>query len=1003
MTEIRRAVRRAIGVAAGTAIFAANPVLAQDADDDSLSAPEVQLEEIIVTSSRIQKPDYAFSNPVVSVDAEQISFSGATSMTEFLKDLPALTGSLDANDAAGSNAFIGGTGLTLLDLRNLGIDRTLVLVDGRRHVASLPGSAAVDIDTIPIDLIERVEVQTGGASAIYGADGVSGVVNLIMKKDFEGLSVRARFGESSESDSENRRISVLGGMNFANGRGNITGSLEFNSDERLNASARTFAAGGQREIFVDNPAELGGDDPNVPDEIPLNDIRFFDSSLAGAVDTDFDFVNDFNGTDTPWNGGTVPFIPPFLQQGGDGTPLDLFIGDLLPEEERTTANLFARYEFSDRLTLFGEAKFSRTEAFSESQPTFDFFLWLEPDYAFLTPNIAAAAAGNAGGGAVLVSRDHFDLGVRAEDITRDQLRGVIGIEGDLPNNFRYEISYVYGETEVENNIVNNRLNDRWAAALDAVIDPATGQATCRSNLDPTAVPENLSWQGWEADFTPLPGTWAGSFTPGANSGCVPVDILGDGDVSPEAAAWINTNSLARSKLTQNVVQGYISGDSERWFELPAGPIGIAAGFEWREEESESNPPIEDQLGLTFGNVLSPERGEYDVTEFFGEVDVPLIADAPFAQLLSVDAAVRFSDYSTIGNATTWKVGGVWTPVEDLSFRATVAEATRAPNIGELFDPGGQTFQFITDPCDITETDQGTEFRAANCAALLNGLGVDPTTFIDPNSASIPGTLQGNTELTEEVADTTTIGVIYRPRFIENLTLAVDWYDIELDEAINTARPQVAADLCVDLPTLDNQFCGLIDRDGTTGGIVDFRQQPVNVANFRTEGFDFTVNYLWDPANWGIDRNLGTLNLRVIGNKLEDLTFINLPGADPDSDLGESDPSNGFQAPEYQVAFNALWARGPLAVNYSLNWFDETQRYTDEEIANNPDIAAPQYLSYDDHIVQDLQVRWDHGESWSFYGGVNNLTDEKPDIGETFFPVSAVGRYFYVGFDYRGGL
>ena len=286
MTEIRKAVRRAIGLATGAALLAANPALAQDSNNSSLSAPEEQLEEIIVTSSRIQKPDYAFSNPVVSVDAEQISFSGATSMTEFLKDLPALTGSLDANDAAGSNAFIGGTGLTLLDLRNLGIDRTLVLVDGRRHVASLPGSAAVDIDTIPIDLIERVEVQTGGASAIYGADGVSGVVNLIMKKDFEGLSVRARFGESSESDSENRRISVLGGMNFANGRGNITGSLEFNSDERLNASARTFAAGGQREIFVDNPAELGGDDPNVPDEIPLNDIRFFDSSLRRTASGD---------------------------------------------------------------------------------------------------------------------------------------------------------------------------------------------------------------------------------------------------------------------------------------------------------------------------------------------------------------------------------------------------------------------------------------------------------------------------------------------------------------------------------------------------------------------------------------------------------------------------------------------------------------------------------------------------------------------------------------------
>ena len=977
--------RRTLGVVTTLPLLFTGSLYAQEeAEDDG------QIEEIIVTSSRIQKPDYAFSNPVISVDSEAISFSGATNMTDFLKDLPALTGSLDANDAAGSNAFIGGTGLTLLDLRNLGVDRTLILVDGRRHVASLPGSAAVDVDTIPIDLIERVEVQTGGASAIYGADGVSGVVNFILQKDFEGLRIRTRAGQSADSDSDNRRISVLAGRNFAGGRGNVTASLEFNSDDRLHASERDFAAGGKRRIFVDNPAELDGDDPNVPDEIPLGDIRFFDSSLAGAVDTDFDFVNDYNGDDTPFDGGTIPFIPPFLQQGGDGTPLDFFIGDLLPEEDRATANLFARYEISDRVTLFSEAKFSRTEAFSESQPTFDFFLWLEPDYAFTPPNIGALTEGEP----YLVSRDHFDLGIRAEDITRDSIRGVVGLEGDLSDNLRYEVSYVYGETEVENNIINNRLNDRWAAALDAVIDPATGQATCRSNLDPSAVPFNLTWQGWEEDFEPSEGTWAGSFTPGANSGCVPVNILGEGAVSAAAADWINTDSLATSKLTQHVFQAYVSGNTSSWLNLPAGSIGYAAGIEWREEESRSNPPIEDQLGLTFGNILSPERGDYDVREIFGEVDIPLLQGKPGAEILSLDAAVRLSDYSTIGNATTWKVGGVWSPVEDITFRATVAEATRAPNIGELFDPGGQTFRFITDPCDITELDEGTEFRASNCETLLTSLGVDPETFIDPNSASIPGTLTGNRELSEEVADTTTVGIILRPRFAENLTIAVDWYDIELEDAINTALPQVAADLCVDLPTLDNQFCGLIDREQGAGGIVNFTQQPVNVANFRTEGFDFTINYFLDP-----DADIGDFNFRLIGNKLEKLTFINLPGADPDPDLGEASPSSGLQAPEYQAAFNVLWQRGPVAVNYNLNWFDETQRYTLEQRQNNPDIAEKRYLDYSSHVVQDLQVRYDYSNSWSFYGGVNNLTDEEPDIGEVFFPVSAVGRYFYVGLDY----
>ncbi len=991
---VRRPGRVLVAGLAGTAFAVTGQGMAQDVADVDLD--QQQIEEITVTSSRIEKPDYAFSNPVISIDAESISLSGATNVSDFLKELPALTGSLDGNDAAGSNAFVGGTGLSLLDLRNLGFDRTLVLVDGRRHVAALPGSAAVDVDTIPIDLIERVELQTGGASAIYGADGVSGVVNFIMKKDFEGIRFRSRVGQSSESDANNLRLSLVAGKNFLDGRANLTGSIEYNGDDRLRGIDRRFASGGSRTPFVRNPAELDVDDPNVPDRIPLGDIRFFDSSPEGAVDVDLDFGIDYNGDDTPWDSGTIPFIAPFNQQGGDGSRTDDFIGDLLPEEDRYTANLFGRYDISDRMSLFAEAKFSRTEAFSESQPTFDFFLWLEPDYAFTPPNIGALTAGSE----FYVSRDHFDMGIRSEDITRDTFRTVLGIEGEIGENLRYEVSYVYGETEVDNNIGNNRLNDRFAAALDAVIDPVTGQAVCRSNLDPSAVPFNLVWQEWEADFTPNPGTWAGSFTPGPNSGCVPVNILGANAVSPEAAAWIMADSLSRSKLTQNVFQAFVSGNTEAWFELPAGGVGYAAGVEWREEESRSNPALEDQRGLTFGNKLDPTIGDYDVAEVFAEVDVPLLVGKPGAEVLSVDAALRLSDYSTIGNTTTWKTGLVWSPIEDITFRATVAEATRAPNIGELFDPGGQTFQFINDPCDVDLLEEGTEFRQANCAALLTGLGADPATFVDPNSASVAGSLTGNVDLSEEIADTTTVGIILRPRFIENLTIAVDWYDIELENAINTALPQVASDLCVDLPTLDNQFCDLIDREQGTGGIVNFTQQPVNVANFLTEGYDFTINYLLDPALFGVDADIGLFNFRLIGNKLEELTFINLPGAEPDSDLGESDPSEAFQAPEFQVAFDLTWERGPLTVNYGMTYFDETQRFTREQRENNPDIAERRFLDYSAHRLHEIQALYRFNDSWSFYGGINNIEDNKPDVGETFFPISAVGRFFYAGVNFE---
>ena len=758
----------------------------------------------------------------------------------------------------------------------------------------------------------------------------------------------------------------------------------------MHASRRNYAGGSRRRDFVNNPNDPD-DDPNIPDKVPLSDVRFYDSSPDGAIDVDLDYYRDFNGDDTPFDNGDItpdpfsPSISPFYQQGGDGTPVADYVGDLLPEIERYTANAFVNFELTPAARLFGELKVSRSQAFSESQPTFDFLLVLSPDYAYTPPNIAAASVR----GEVFMSRDHFDLGIRNEDIERETVRSVVGIGGDITDNVRYEASYVYGQTDVENHIGNNRYNDRFAAALDAVIDPVTGQATCRSNLDPTAEPANISWQGWD-DYEPRPGTWAGSFTPGANSGCVPINLYGRGSVSPEAAAWIMADSLATSKVTQQVVQAYVSGDSRDWFELPAGAVGFAFGLEWREEESESDPPDEDEAGLTFGNMLAPESGSYDVTEAFAEVSVPLLSRRAFAENLSIDAAVRLSDYSTIGSATTWKTGLIWSPINDIALRATIAEATRAPNIGELFDPGGQTFQFIDDPCDVTNVDQGSSTRAANCAVLLTSLGVDPTTYTDPNSASISGTLRGNRDLSEEVAETTTIGIVLRPRFLPNFSLAIDWYDIELTDAINTALPEEAAEICVDSQSLDNAFCDLLTREEGTGAIVDFLQQPLNVADFRTKGYDFTANYRLDPAGGGASSGLGVFNFRVIGNKLEELTYINLPGSEPDVDLAEED------APEWQVNFDVTWAWHSLLVNYGLNYFDETSRFDIEERRADPDIAASEYLDYDARLTQDLQVRYEFGNGVALYGGIDNLTDQEPDIGETFYPVSAVGRFWYLG-------
>lgn len=966
--------KKRLALALGVAAFAMVGVSAAQEAEQAVE------DEIVVTGTRVKRPDFAYTNPVASVDEKAIQLSGVTNVTQLLQDLPALVNSQDSNDAATANAGIAGSGLNLLNLRNLGTDRTLVLINGRRHVASSPGSAAVDTNTIPVELIERIDVLTGGASAIYGADGVSGVVNFVLRDDFEGFAARAQIG-SPEEEGGGQNLFFGGSVGFnINDRGNLTASLEWSKDRRLSLEDRNFSNANALGFF-NNPNDLT-DDPNIPDQIPQRDIRFFDSAPGGAVDVDFDFLPDFIGEGLAWNPGV--FVPPIFQQGGTGTALSTYNGDTLPELERVAGNITGHYELTPRMRLFTEQKYVRTTSFSSSQPSFDFFIAVQPDNPFIPTSIANAFA-TSGAPFLLVSRDNFDLGVRGEDITRDTYRGVWGIDGELGAGVEYELSYNYGRTDVDARILNNRFNDRFAAALDVVTDPATGRATCASNLDPNLEPFNVSWLGFAAPA---------SFTPGPNSGCVPLNIFGANGASAEARAWIMQTSVESSTVEQQVAFGYLNGSFDPLFKLPGGSMTWAAGGEWRRETSRSTPPPEDEAGLTFGNIRTSERGAFEVREGFMELSAPILRDRPFFNSLAFDAAARWSDYTTIGDTFTWKIGGVWSPVEDISFRATKAEAVRAPNIAELFQPQGQTFELINDPCDINNLDQGTSNRRANCTTLLTALGINPDTFTDPNSASVGGLLRGSRTLQEETAETFTVGFVARPRWVKGLTFSVDYYDIEIADAVNFASGEELAGLCVDAPNLNNQFCGFVTRDPATGGIDSFVQQPFNVANFITTGIDFSASWTIDPQDWGAKSDWGLFNLRLIGNRLDELSFISTPGAPRDFDQGEGGADNA--APEWQAAFDLTWERGPLTVNYGVNYFGETARFSAEQIAGEPDIAAPQFLNYEAKLTHDVQVRYNLGEAWSVYAGVNNLGDQQPDIGEVAYPVGPLGRFGYIG-------
>jgi outer membrane receptor protein involved in Fe transport len=470
---------------------------------------------------------------------------------------------------------------------------------------------------------------------------------------------------------------------------------------------------------------------------------------------------------------------------------------------------------------------------------------------------------------------------------------------------------------------------------------------------------------------------------------VPYNIFGEGVRDPAAADWVTTDSTSHSRVSQHVVSGALSGDTGAFLTLPGGPVGFALGAEYRKESSSFDPDPAIAAGRTWQGAVQPASGSFDVKEVFGEVNVPLLADKPFAYLLSLGGAVRFSDYSTVGGTTTWKVDGVYAPIRDISFRATYSQAVRAPNIGELFGPPSTSYNFIVDPCDIQETNNGTGYREGNCAALLTALGVDPDTFQPSNAPEIAsvfteGLASGNPDLQEETAKTWTAGAVLRPTAVPGLSLSVDWYDIKIEDAINTPEAQELAELCVDQPTLDNQFCPGITRDPDTGYIMGFTVMPANVAQFRTAGLDVSLAYRWRT------RSAGTFDFVLNGNYLDRLEFVASPGADVDSDRGE------IFAPEYSATFALKWELDPFSVNYGVSWFSKTDRFTAEDLAGDPDYADPSYFKIKAKWEHDVQFGYTFDDRFDAYVGIQNLFDEKPTFDYSYYPVSGMGRFFYAG-------
>ena len=961
------------------------PVIAQDLIQDE----DAEIEQMIVTGSRIKRSGLTAPTPVTVLDSEALSLQGEVNIATLLNQLPAL-GSTFTN--ASSSGFIGTVGLSFLDLRRLGQERTLVLVDGRRHIGSSAGTASVDINSIPQELVDRVEVVTGGASAIYGADAVTGVVNFVMKDDFEGVSLYAQAGQADEGDAFSYTVRGLVGGNFADGKGNAVVSFEWADSNGFIGNDRSFDRANL--TFVENPADGDTSDntnDGIPDTILVGDARlnfitipgiFLDSTgFIDPVGNGFQIIDGAVDLFTP---GNPVFANDGVEVGGDGLPLSDISGSLNADLQRLITTARVTYEIHPLLNAFVEMKYVNSTSFAlNGTGAFDIFsLGINADNAFLPDEIRQAFIDN---GVALddtqvfsVSRSHNEA-ERAERAERVLFRGVVGLEGEFDNGIGYELSYVYGRTTSQIQQFNNRINDRFFAGVDAVIDTDTGNPICRvtqqvaNGEDPTL-----------PDGSPAPGFVV--------DGCVPINLFGAGAISDEAIDFAYANGFVNETLEQSVVTLSFTGDSTAAnFELPAGPIGWAVGAEYRDEDAESFPTEIDQLGLTFLNVIPPTTGGFDVYEVFGEVTVPIVKDLPFAEEISVDAAVRFADYSTVGSTTSWKVGGNWTPTSDLRFRSTFSRAIRAPNISELFGPQSQTFLFFDDPCDVDFLDQGSPTRAANCAAL----GAPPGFQQDNTVGNTPGTTGGNPDLNEETADSLTIGAVWTPSYVPGLSVTVDFWDIDIEDSISVATLDDVLSNCVDAPTIDNQFCPLLTRDPATFQLVTFQITNQNFAAAEARGIDFEVNYELDLADVGLD-DYGSLDFRVIGTHVlrrNDFPFQESPDVvdEEEGELGD---------PEWAVTYNMTWRWDRFSFNYEMRFLSKQVIVEVDDLVSDPDLQFP--FETDRTFFHDIQARYQINEYVEVFGGINNISQEFPPFGLSGAGTDSaifdnIGRFYYGGF------
>lgn len=1039
-------------LAASSAIVSSFFLLPQVAFAQSTDAQPKQEEQnnepesaIVVTGSRIARlPTLESPVPVTTITADQVLGKGNLSLGDALNFTPSMRASYSQ---ANSTRFIGTAGLNLLDLRGLGSERTLVLVDGRRHVTSTPGSYAVDVNTIPTDLVETIDVVTGGSSAVYGSDAVAGVVNFVLKKDYQGLQLKAQGGASDKGDRGSYYVSAVAGHNFFDGRLNISGAVEYSQSNPLFYSDRpdfTGAFEGTPGWVTSQPAYIN----NVPVPNRNNDgipntryisgkpgITYNTLSLGGTVLATCPAATATNadrrslvctGQLSPTNGrlaynfmfqpdGTLVRNDTItdLRNVGGGTlggigATGVEDAMLMAGLKRTSAVLLMSGEVSPAFQPFFQGEYVHITARQQStQPTF-IASALSPifrlDNPFLTPQAVATLQRILAPGATTFQMQRFnnDFGTRAEDHKRDTYRFVGGVKGTISTtaNLNYEVAVNWGRTETYYQTGGNVSLERYANAVDAV--RSGSNIVCRVNAD--ADPTN------------------------DDPRCVPLNVFGYGAPSRAALNYVLHTSERNEWAEELDVTAFLSGDSSGIFELPGGPAGFSLGLEYRREDAYSAYDAYTAQGNTFLNGSDPfDPPAIKTKEAFGEIRLPLLKDLPLIRSLTVSGAARVTDYNSMKDPVwAWNASGTWSPTRGVMFRVGYARSVRAPNLGDLYSTASTNYaNGLVDPCSQSVIRDNPN-RARNCAAagIPTTIVVDGVTIPWENTpaSGVQYVDSGNRNLKAEKGTSLTVGAVFTPAIIPGLSFTVDYYNIKVTDSIASLSGQEIVNRCYDDPvSINNPFCAAVNRRSSTDPLLNytfagqsgrtfagiptvnmpvlgpaFAAQPFNYAKLKTSGIDFDLSYNHSIAP-GVKLSVRALVGYLLNR--EQFSYI--------TDPSRSDRIHGTLGdPEIQGTLDIGLDFGTFDVRYSGRYIGrqtiaswETQFSWQGRAPTNPDAYPIKW--YSPVTYHDLRIGVNPTDKFRLYAGVDNLFDKMPPYGLTgtgggsgIFP--NIGRFFYAG-------